>query len=98
MGAKSRLIPAISSVRGFGTFKYEWDAKEMPVNQYVSDSKGSKPNRMYAWGLAASGALGSHEFMKPKGHPRPLRKCFVPCLIPFGAFHKVHKVACGYGF
>ncbi|VDP51546.1 unnamed protein product [Soboliphyme baturini] len=78
--------PFATCIRAYGVTKHDWEAGEMPVYVY---GKGKGRNRVYAWGLAASGALGVREFLQPKTHSRILKHTFKPCLVPFSEKHKV---------
>ncbi|XP_074593164.1 RCC1-like G exchanging factor-like protein [Brevipalpus obovatus] len=73
------------------------DIREMPVYQYVPDSGLKVHDRIYTWGLAATGALGFPALLDPKiGKQRDLWPS--PRKMRFFHSFKIRDVACGYGF
>ncbi|GIX86018.1 RCC1-like G exchanging factor-like protein [Caerostris extrusa] len=73
------------------------EVKNMPIFQYATENTKRK-RRVYMWGNAMLGALGKANFILPVVHKQPLESMVYPWKHPFGNFHKVKDIACGYGF
>ncbi|XP_064597362.1 RCC1-like G exchanging factor-like protein [Liolophura sinensis] len=70
------------------------------VIQYAGDT-AHQTQRVYVWGLAATGALGIRSYLRPEAKgQRMLRYQPRPALQTFwdGKHTKVEDAACGYGF
>ncbi|KAK2720141.1 hypothetical protein QYM36_004148 [Artemia franciscana] len=71
---------------------------ELPIFQYAS-SEPKTHKRIYTWGVAAHGAQGDGEFVRPKNRSiQPKLAVKRPHRLEFGEFHDVKDVSCGYGF
>lgn len=66
----------------------------LPVFQYPISRPGDK--RVYVWGLADHGGLGT--LGKVKKSPDDFNYIAKPSRLWFGENHKVTHIACGYGF
>ncbi|XP_076168967.1 RCC1-like G exchanging factor-like protein isoform X1 [Ptiloglossa arizonensis] len=65
--------------------------KTMPVFQYSINNN----SRVYVWGMAEHGALGT---MKSILQEKGISYIAKPKRLPFGHYYDVTNIACGYGF
>lgn len=71
-------------------------SSDLPVLDYEKGSKSAP--RIYAWGVAETGALGIHSH-KLKKEMKTLAEFYHhPKRLHFSHMYKVNDVACGYGF
>lgn len=67
--------------------------KEIPVFQYPVSNE--RDHRVYVWGLAEHGALGT---LKSMSYEKGISYCARPKRLSFAEIYNVTNICCGYGF
>lgn len=72
------------------------DTQGVPVSEYSRPSQDAR--RVYAWGVAETGALGNFTIKMKKSLKTLPEFYHHPKRLNFSQLYKVHDIACGYGF